>query len=212
MPKMIRNDKEAKGFYCLYSFHLLMSLINLTEEYVKKYNPPFYERIGMAFGLDFYWASSLSAIEEHFRESPPKRKNRLSSQLSAYVVINGLEIKRMYPDSFEEEDGVSLRGFDSGLCFPLFEIRDKTMTRLAYWMAGNSSEYTTAQEEFGFNRESYVPIPKIVLQYRQEYERGWLAIKSLDSDRKPRTERRNLKDKILEFVPEFTIPIPQPGY
>lgn len=189
-----------------------MSLINLTEEYVKNFKPPFYERIRMAFDLDLYWASSLSAIEDHFRQSPPRRKDRWSSQPSAYVVIRGLEIKRTHPDSFEEEDGVSLGGLDDGLCFPLFEIKDETMKRVAYWMAGNSSEYVEAQEEFSFNREVYVPIPKIFLQYRHDNERGWLVIKSLDRDRRPQTEMRSLRDKILELIPEFQTPIPQPSY
>jgi hypothetical protein len=181
-----------------------MPLINLSEEYVKNFNLPLYERIRM--NLDLYWAGSLSAIEEHFRESPPKRKDRWSSQLSAYVVIRGLEIKRMH--SFEEEDGVSLGGLDDGLCFPLFEIKDETMKRLAYWMAGGSSEYIKAQEEFGFNRELYVPIPKIFLQYRHDNGRGWLAIKSLDWNRRAQT--KSLKDRILELIPEF--PNPQPSY
>lgn len=189
-----------------------MSLVNLSEEYAKNFNPPFYERIRMACDLDLYWASSLSAIEEHFRDSPPKRKDRWSSQPSAYVVIRGLKIKRMHPDSFEEEDGVSLGGLNDGLCFPLFEIKDETMKRLAYWMAGNSSEYVEAQEEFGFNRELYVPIPKIFLQYRHDNERGWLALKSLDWDRRPQSERKSLKDRILEYIPELPTPIPQPSY
>ena len=185
-----------------------MTLINLSEEYIRNSNPPFYERVRMAFDLDLYWASSLSAIEEHFRQSPPRRKDKGGSQPSAYVVMNGLEIKRMHPDSFEEENGVSLRGLDDGLCFPLFEIRDSTMKRLAYWMAGNSSEYLEVQEEFGFNRESYVTIPKIFLQYRHNNERGWLAIKSFDWDKRPQTERKSFMDRVLEFIPEFQAPIP----
>lgn len=189
-----------------------MSLINLSEEYVKNFRPPFYERARMAFDLDLYWASSLSSIEEHFQQAPPRKKDRWSSQPSAYIVMRGLEIKRMHPDSFEEEDGVSLSGLDDGLCFPLFEIQDKTMRRLAYWMAGNSPEYIESQEEFGFNRETYVPIPKIFLQYRHDESRGWLAIKSLDWDRRPQTERKTLKDRILELIPELPPPIPQPSY
>ena len=189
-----------------------MSLINLSKEYIRNCNPPFYERIVMAFDLDIYSASSLSAIEEHFRQSPPRRKDEWSSYPSAYVVIRGLEIKRMHPDSFKEDDGVSLQGLNDGLTFPMFEIRDHTMRRFAQWMAGNSSEYVEAQEEFGFNRESYVSIPKIFLQYRHANKRGWLVIKSLDWDRRPQTEKKSLKDKILELVPEFSTPIPQPSY
>ena len=187
-----------------------MTLINLTEEYLRNHDPPFHERIRMAFDLDLYWASSLSSIEEHFRQDPPRKKDRWSSQPSAYVVIRGLEIRRMYPDSFEEEDGVSLRGLKEGLCFPVFEIKDETMKRLAYWMAGDSSQYIKAQEEFGFNREVYVPIPKIVLQYRHDKSRGWLAIRSLSEDRRTQTERESLKDRVLRLTSD--LPIPQPSY
>ena len=187
-----------------------MSLVNLSEEYIKNFNPSFYERIRTAFDLDLYWASSLSLIEEHFRQFPPRKKDKWNSQLSAYVVIRGLEIKRMHPDSFEEEDGVSLGRLNDGLCFPLFEIKDNTMKRLACWMAGNSLEYLKAQEEFGFNKERYTLIPEIFLQYRHDYKRGWLAIKSLDWDRRPQTERKSLKDKILELLPDFSIPTPEP--
>jgi len=183
-----------------------MSLINLSDEYIKNFNPPMYERIRMAFDLDLYWASSLSAIEEQFREYPPKRKDTWSSQLSAYVVLRGLEIKRLHPDSFVEEDGISLGALDNGLNFPLFEIKDETMKRLAYWMAGDSSEYLKAQEEFGFNRVTYVSIPKIFVQYRHTADRGWLAIKSLDRHRSLQPKRKNLTDRILELVPEFPIP------
>lgn len=191
-----------------------MSLINLSEEYLKNSNPPFYERIRMAFALDLYWASSLSAIEEYFRESPPKRKrsDMWGSQLSAYVVIRGLEIKRMHPDSFEEEDGVSLGGLDDGLCSPLFEIKDRTMKRLAYWMAGNSSEYIKAQKEFGFNRELYVQIPKVFLRYMHDNRRGWLGITSLDWDKRPKSKIKSLTDRLLELVSEFPTPIPQPSH
>ena len=187
-----------------------MSLINLSEEYARNFKPPFYERIRMALDLDLYWASSLSSIEEQFRQSPPRKKDLWSSQPSAYVVIRGLDIKRMHPDSFKEEDGVSLNGLDDGLCFPLFEIRDETMKRLASWMAGNSSEYLEAQKEFRFNRQTYVSTPKIFLQYRHNNEKGWLAIKSLDWDRRHHSERKSFQDRILELIPEF--PISQPSY
>ncbi len=185
-----------------------MSLINLSKEYIKNFDPPFYERIRIAFDLDLYWANSLLDIEEHFRKSPPNKKDRLSSQLSAYVIINDLGIKRMYPDSFKEDDGISLSGLDDGLCFPLFEVKDETMKRLASWMAGDSSRYIKAQEEFGFNRRIYVPIPKILLQYRHDNRRGWLSITSLDIDRKP----KSIRNRILELILEFPTPIPQSSY
>ena len=154
---------------------MLMPLINLSEAYSKNPNNPIYKRIKMAFGLQWYMASSLSAIEEHFRESPPKRKRKdvWGTYPSAGIIIRGLEIKRKYPDIFfVEEDGVSLGGLDDGLCSPLFEIKDKSMKRPAYWQVGNSSEYVKAQEEFGFNRETYVPIPRTFLEYKHNNKGG----------------------------------------
>jgi len=189
-----------------------MTLINLSEEYIKNVRPPIYKRVKMAWDLDWYWASSLSSIEEHFKQAPPRKRESWSSTLSAYIVIKGLEIKRMHPDSFEEEDGVSLSALDEGLCFPIFEIQDETTRRLAYWMAGNSSEYKKSQKEFGFNKEYYVPIPKMYLQYRHEDSGGWLAIRSLDWDRRLKKQRKTLKEKVLELLPEFPTPIPQPSY
>jgi len=93
----------------------------------------------------------------------------------------------------------------------MFEIRDQTMRRFAQWMAGNSSEYLDAQEEFGFNRKEFVTIPKTFLQYRHDNKRGWLVIKLLDMDRKPQTERKSLRDSIIELIPEFPTLIPQPN-
>gem|GEM_PF-3683215 len=159
-----------------------MPLINLSEEYLKNSRPSIYERIRMYFELDLYWASSLLSIEEHFSQFPPGKKDRWSSQLSAYIVMRDLEIKRAWPDSFDEDDSVSLDGLDDGLVFPLFKIKDATIERVAYWMAGNSREYLKAKEEFGFNKESYVSIPKVFLQYRHNNNRGWLTVKSLDWD------------------------------
>ena len=187
-----------------------MPLINLTEEYIKSFNPPFYERIRIAFELDLYWASSLSSIEDHFRQSPPTKKDRWFSAPSAYIALRNLKIKRMFHDSFDEEDGVSLAGLNDGLCFPFFEIKDETTKRLSCWMAGNSSEYQKAQEEFGFNRDAYVTVPKVYLKYLHYDDGSSLIIKSLDQCGRHEPERKSLKEKILELIPKLPSLIPQP--
>ncbi len=193
-----------------------MSLINLTEEYLKNGNPSLYDRIRLALDLDLYWASSLLAIEEHFRQYSPRKKDKWSSHPSAYIVMKNLYIKRMSSDLFDENDGVSLTLMDEGLDYPLFEIKDKTRLRLAYWMAGNSERYLKAKDEFGFNEENYVLIPKIYLQYRIDEKGGWFTIRAIDSERKPQKrqkEKKGLRDKILEFIDDktgFGIWTPQP--
>jgi|TARA_B100001971_G_C18249066_1_gene576675 hypothetical protein len=188
-----------------------MTLINLTEEYIRTNKPPFYERIRMACGFDLYWASSLLNIEEHFKEFPPLKKDRFFSQKSAYVLMYNLEIKRMDPDDFDDEDGVSLEfGLDGGLLqVPHFILRDETCEKLGSWMAGKSPQYLSDREEFGFNKKSFVVIPKIYLQYRHDEKRGWLAIKSLNRDRKPELIRESLRDKISRLSPRLGVLQPE---
>jgi len=165
-----------------------MTLINLTEKYLSSFNPPPYERIRTVFGLDYYWASSLSAIE-NFKENPPKKKSKLNFKPSAYIIIENLEVKN--------------------LSFSLLEIKDMTMRKIAFWMESdlpilNSLYYLRAKKEFGLNKESYVLVPLVLLQYWQNDEEGLLAIRLLDKRTKPKKEKKSLKDKILELLPEFS--------
>mgnify|MGYP001599174143 CR=1 FL=1 len=173
--------KKLRKVFILLQFS--RSMINLSEEYIKNCNPFIFDRIKFHFYSDFYYANSLREIQDHFSENPPNKKF-FNSELSALVLVKNLEVKRMNPDNFEEEDGASLAGLDKGFSFPIFEIKDITDNRLAYWMAGNSKEYLMNQETFGFNRNYYVKIPKTFLKYNHNPERGTLSIEGFKFNRK----------------------------
>ncbi len=189
-----------------------MALINLTEEAIRNSRIPAYARLRNMQTPDFYWASSLSEISEHFKVSPPRKKDKFFGEKSAYIIICGLDIKRKNPDDFDEEDEVSMMGLDEGLCFPLFEIKDKTISRLAYWTEGDSAKYHESQERFGFNKHSFVKVPKLYLQYFHNNDNGWLAMQRLDESRHKTLEEKDLNEIISELMPDFCMPNFQPEY
>lgn len=180
--------------------NLFKIIINLTEEYLRNNDPYFYEKIKSRFELDFYFANSLREISDCFKENPPKKKI-FHDNLSAYVLIRDLEVKRIDPDDFEEDDIVSFLLMDKGFTFPVFEIKDQTSKRLAYWMAGNSFDYKISQKEYGFNKENVITIPRTILKYNYNNENGYFIIKSFKLDRKPSRKKKSLKERILELIP-----------
>ncbi len=187
-----------------------MTLVNLTEKYLSICNPSLFERLSLRFDLDLYRASSLFAIEEHFKKNPPKKKDRFFSKPAAMISIDYLEIKRA-TDSFDENDGVPLRyGLNEGMCLPHFEIKDISTTRIASWMAGDAEQYLKDMEKFGFNHDEFVTIPKIYLKYIHDNERGWLILKSLDNNRR-KEKQKSLTEKLLELIPQFPKLTPQPA-
>jgi hypothetical protein len=182
-----------------------MTVINLTQEYLRNGNPSLYERVMLNVGLDLYGASSIAAINEHFRIHIPRRKSLTFFAKSAFVVLRGVEIRRTPLVSLEQEDGFSFQDLNNGKLFPLFEVKDTTMVGEAYWMAGNSEEYSKAQKAYGFNSESYVNIPKIFLQYVHIDEGGFWNIRSLNRGRKIQPEKKSLKDKIFELPTDLVV-------
>lgn len=174
-------------------------MINLTEKYLKNINPSFYEKIKSLFYLDLYHANSLREISDYFKENSPKKKI-FHDNLSAYILIRDLEVKRMHPDDFEEDDGVFFL-MDNGFSFPIFEIKDQTSKRLAYWVAGSSLDYKISQGEFGFNKNNFVKIPKTILKYNHNNENGFFFIVDFKNNRKSMKKKKSLKERILELVP-----------
>ncbi|MDP2749359.1 MAG: hypothetical protein Q8O89_00835 [Nanoarchaeota archaeon] len=191
-----------------------MTLINLTQQYLSKGNPSLIDKVKLHFIPDLCWSDSLSDIESYFRENPPKKKDIVTSELGAYIIMNYLKVKRLENDIFDESDGVSLQGLDEGFCYPFFVVSDKVTRRLAFWNAGDSSKYIQAKEDFGFNSEKYVTIPKVFLVYIPDANKGMLMI--ADFDRKDTLKREEQKeglmDKILSAIPAMKVPIVQPGY
>jgi len=192
-----------------------MSFINLSQSYIKSTNPSILRRVRMSFVPDLYWTSSLSEIELGFRNNPPRKK--AFGFKSAHVLIDKLRVRRLWPDSFDEDDGVSFEGMNQGFCFPNFELSDQTSWRLASWMAGNSVEYLAAQRKFGFNRERFVKIPRMVLKYEACGDRGSLSIQRMDdrqSEKKKNLGSRLdlLRKRFAHLIPKSPqSPLPQPA-
>ncbi len=184
-----------------------MTVINLSERYVKQGNPSVIDRARIAFSLDFYYASSISEAREYFNENPPKKRARLARCRSAYVSIHNAQIRRL-KDSFDEEDGVSLDGLNDGLCFPYFELKDETASELVVWMAGNSERYMEALEEFGINFQTFAEVDTILLQYRDLGETDFFAIRNLQTSR--RLKKESLAERVSKFVEELSR-IPKPA-
>lgn len=177
-----------------------MTLINLTERHWAANFPTPLEFVKHPFELDIYWASSLATIETNFQASPPRKKSmRDLWKPSAYLLIENIQIKRLWPDSFDEDDGVSLKqGLDKGKYSPHFELKDATGYRIAFWEAGNSKTYLKAREEFGFNRKQFVKVDKLYLQYLYYKPKRILIIVGLEKDNKPRTEEKGLLERLAE--------------
>lgn len=201
-----------------------MTVINLTDKYLELADPSFYERLKYRhMRLDFYLASSISEVEDHFQKEPPRK--RCTGRKSAYVTLENTEIKRV-DDDFEYHglekfliaennwnmiDFLSMQAYDKDEFYPIFEIKDNTHSRTAVWMAGSSRDYYELQREFGFNRYNSVIIPEIVLQYWYFENRGLLAIKNLVNPKKPKQKKKCLKERILEFIPFLPEFSPQPA-
>ena len=78
-----------------------MGLINLTQRYIDIENLSVIERVMLHLDLDLYSASSIFAIEEEFRNEPPRKKDFFGFK-SAMVVVKDCYVKRVYPDDFDE--------------------------------------------------------------------------------------------------------------
>lgn len=186
---------------------LFMIMINMSEAY-RNSNAPFFKKLYYSFGLDAYKASDILSMEEHFRKYPPRKKDRLSSKKSAHVLIRNIEVKRMWPDDFDEDDPMDLVGLNEGQKFPMFEIRDITMKRYSSWVAGDAIDFQRSQKKFGFNRDYFVKIPKTILQYYHDEDDGTLIIRDFDADFRPVKEK--LKYRPLDLIPGYGFPEPEP--
>ncbi len=190
-------------------------LINLTEEHLK--NASLLEKISNLGKLDLYSAATVASIGEYFAQNPPRKKDGWG-KYSALVVINNLSIKRVddhFAEKFPEyaslpqsmQDIISLEKIESQKYFPWFVIKDMTAERYAIWLAGTKQEYVEDQAAFGFNREYFVPIPEIYLQYRHDKAGGWLSLKCLCNSQPPKKGKREKGlETIKTWIPEIYLP------
>ncbi|GEM_PF-5440396 len=177
-----------------------MTLINLTEEYLKTPQRSLMYSIFVRFVPHLYYASSLSEIERGFKEKPPKRG--LGTR-RAFILVDNVKVRTIWP---YEEEPVSLFGFDEGLSFPLFEVRDATDRRVASWRIG-SKRYLEEQERWGFNTKNFVEIPRIELFYKETYKDsrpgyGDLSIIQLRNP-KERIKEKTFEEERIELIPSF---------
>jgi len=150
-----------------------MGLRNLTKEYHNNGFHPF-SRLINSFESDFYWADNLASIEEHFKLYPPK-KEFLGNNRQALVLMDNLEVRRVWPDYFDEYESIAEREMDEGFGAPCFEIRDLSMTRIAGFTGGKFRDYFDSMEKFGINKETFVPVQSLLL-YRHDNDNGLLWI------------------------------------
>ncbi|HII15136.1 MAG TPA: hypothetical protein HA362_02385 [Nanoarchaeota archaeon] len=184
-----------------------MALINLTEAYRATGEPSLYERMRMWLAPDVYYASSLSAVEE-FRQAPPKKKDRAYEALSAYVIVDSLELRLIESNSFGRWRDIPMLLMNPSLRLPSFRIRDMSAERAALWGAGNASMFREATEAFGLNKESFSSAQKVYLQYVAYGERGFLVIKGFGSDI-IKSRAKGLVERLSEMMPELMDAAPQ---
>ena len=99
---------------------------------------------------------------------------------------------------------------------PMFKIRDSMDEELALWVGEDyrtaQKEYRNAQEEFGFNKDTFVPVHETWLRYYPFDNGGIFMITALDPYEKPKRNRKSLREKILENIPNFQTLVPQPSH
>ncbi len=171
-----------------------MTLLNLTEKYKEEMDPPFYKRLMMHFQLDTYYASSFSSIEDGFEAQPPRRKDGLTGDLSAYVLMYNLSVRESEFSNIDIMDENDRNLIDKGYDYPLLLLSDGASHRLAYWMAGDSSDYLNDRESYGLVM-GCPKVPRVLLQYFHDDDRGWFAIRSMDE-----RDRRLARSKTLTEI------------
>ncbi|MFP4118141.1 MAG: hypothetical protein ACLFTR_04420 [Candidatus Woesearchaeota archaeon] len=178
-----------------------MTLLNLSEKYKKESNPDLFERMKMHFDLDTYYATTFYDIENGFDADPPKKRDSWSSSLSAYILMYEVALQKHELAPFDEEDPDSLKLIDKGKNYPCLLLDDGVLQRLAYWMCGDSYDFSEHVERYNISYDSYSKIPKIMLQYIHADAGGWLTIRSLDFDDSLQEDRKTtLEEKIGKFI------------
>lgn len=183
-----------------------MSLINLSQSYLDSGRASLFEKIRMYFSLDLYYASSLSALSE-FRKSPPRGTDNSYEQLSAYVILDSLELRLIDENEFGSLTDAFLKFVNPCLNFPAFEIRDGSGYHGAIWGAGNASRFKKVKENLGLNTKTFSLPSKVYLQYLHDDNAGMLAIKGFASEMTGAREKGFLR-KLSGVSPFFVQPVP----
>ncbi len=160
---------------------IFMVLINLTKRCMQNHGLSFVKKAKRFFDLKWYLAYSLSDINSF--DYSPKLLKKDGSMYSAIVIMKDVKVKRIQNDpSFNENSKFSWRELGRKNTGPLFEIEDRYGNRkLANWMAGNSKEYFEDLNKFEFHKDSFVLIPEISFKYRNNGNKSFLLIRSMEN-------------------------------
>ncbi len=176
-----------------------MTLTNLTERYKELGSPTMFERVKMSFQLECYYASSFYDIEDGFRDTPPKKKDRWSGDISAYVLMYNLSLKESEHSAISIDRREDLKLIDKGDDFPLMALHDGMSYRLAYWIAGNSSDYMYDVERYHIGTE-FSKMSRMILQYFHGDGHGWLGIVSMGEEKYGVERSKTLADIIEDLM------------
>lgn len=177
-----------------------MTVINLSKKY-RREKGSLIDAIRSRLVPDLYWASSLSVIREHFLQEYPKFRNFLSWVPYVCVDVDNCKVKRMWPDSFDENDGVSLRfGLDEGLSHPIFILSDETTPSFfAPGFGGDSNVYLETLDKFNINRETPVPVKRVYLGYHCYPQGGLPVVLGFDMKRENVEKKPSLLEEIRNY-------------
>jgi len=186
------------------------------------------ERLELSFYPDRYWASSLYSFDEEMKTNPPRKSLFQIIAISgprggsyAAVTIPNLEITRVWPDNFDEDDGPGINQLaldhDWG---PAFILRDSETkySKVAIWGGTNYQEYLKMIEEYGINREGFVLVPKTDLFYAHNPKESkgiynlW-GFRKNEENKGSTRKKKTLKEKLLDMlpeIPEINLPSTQP--
>jgi len=163
-----------------------MTILNLTEAYLNSRKATWWEQIQFRITPDVYYASSLYKTDKFFQENTPKKK-----QLgfpSALVILKNLEIKEIESSEFN---------------FVL--LGDATYKRIVGFE--EETDFYNARNNFRVNKNYFVTVPEVWLQYRKVKDINLFTILSLEGRNKPK--RKSLKE-LLKYIPNFSSPVLQP--
>jgi hypothetical protein len=193
-----------------------MVIINLTKAYLEDVNIPLIKRIRASLTFECYYATSLFAIKEYFKDNPPRKKYKvkkykITSDYFAFVVIENIDIMQITENNSKDFNPKELSA-DKDYVRSFFYIKDSTHKEFAIYHPVDDKRFLESQEYFGFNDREYTTMPRLILFYAHNKKNGEgkFAISSRGLDQKPK-QKKSLKDKILEFMPEpISELVPQP--
>jgi hypothetical protein len=161
---------------------------------------------------DLYWASSLAAIKHYFEELY-KKDFKSEDVLSALVYMHCVEVKQDGPILTEtgwKPRLLKLLTSITPFALPLV-VRDQTREEKAYFYGFNQTELQQVRNEFGLNKEVFVPIQGILFHYTYGNNGGHFMVDEFRSQKRPK-KRDSLIEMVERLIPHFPDVSPEPAY